>query len=281
MFFWGASFVWAKEALEFYSPITIIFFRLLFSSIILLFFLSITKKIQLPKKKDLPSFLILAFFEPFLYFLGETNSLLFIDSSTCSVMISIIPLFTPFVAYFFLKEEIKILNITGILISIIGIVVLMFDNNLNLQIPIKGILLVFVAIIAANGYGVMIKKIDTSYSVFNVTMWQNIFGLIYFLPLLLIFSRNNILNTGFIFTGFLAILKLGIFASSIAFIFYMYALRHLPISRTNVFTNSIPIFTIIIAFFVLNENIDTKKIIGIIIIIIGVIVSQLRHVKEL
>ena len=155
----------------------------------------------------------------------------------------------------------------------------MFNSQLKLQVPIEGILLVFLAIIAANGYNVMIKKIDVSYSVFSVTMWQNIFGTALFLPLLLIFSREQLLETGFVWEGFSAILKLGIFCSSLAFIFYMFALRHLPVSQTSVFTNSIPIFTIIIAHFMLNESIDAKKIIGIVVIILGVIVSQMKIKK--
>jgi drug/metabolite transporter (DMT)-like permease len=277
MLFWGGSFVWAKEAMIFYEPITIIFFRLLLSSLILFLILALTGKIQPPKHKDLPAFLILAFFEPFLYFLGETNSLLYMDASTCAVLISVIPLCTPFVAYFFLKEKIRLINLMGILISIGGIIVLMFDSQLKLQVPLKGILLVFLAIIAANGYSVMIKKIDVSYSVFNVTMWQNIFGTVFFLPLLLIFSRYNMTEVGFVWSGFGVILKLGIFCSSLAFIFFMFALRHLPISQTSVFTNSIPIFTIIISYLTFQENIDTKKIIGMLIIITGVIVSQMRY----
>jgi len=280
MFFWGASFVWAKEALKYYNSITIIFFRLVFSSIILFSFLFITKKIQVPKRKDLPSFLLLSFFEPFLYFLGETNALSYMDSSTSAVLISIIPLFTPFVAYIFLKEKIIFLNILGILVSIGGIMILVFDINMNLQVSGRGIALILLAIVAANGYAVMIKKINHSYSVFNVTLWQSIIGTIYFVPLFLIFSLNTFIEIGFHADPFLNILKLGFFASSLAFIFYMYAVRFLPISRTNVFTNSIPIFTIIVSYFVLNEIIDLKKILGIIVIISGVIVSQMKVRKK-
>lgn len=275
MLFWGSSFIWAKEALKYYGPFTIIFFRLLISSIFLFVILLVVKKIQIPRLKDILVFAILAFFEPFLYFLGETNSLQYLDPSTTSVLISIIPLFTPFVAYLFLKERLVLSNIIGIVISIIGIIVLVFDVNFQLQVSWKGLLLVFLSIIAANGYSVMIKKIDTRYSVFNVTMWQNIFGMLFFLPLLLIFEGKELLQKEFDFNAILNIAYLGIFASSFAFIFYMHGLRHLTIARTSVFTNSIPVFTLLISFFLFGEEIDLKKIIGISIIVIGVIFSQM------
>lgn len=275
MFFWGSSFIWAKQALEFYSPFTIIFFRLLISGIFLFSILLVTKKIQIPKLKDLPSFFLMSFFEPFLYFMGETNSLQYLDASTTAIMISIIPLITPFVAYIFLKERIAFFNILGIIISIIGIVILVFDFNFQLQVSWKGLLLVFLSLIAANGYSVMIKKIDSYYSVFNVTMWQNIIGMFLFLPFLIFFDGKLLLQKELDLSNFLNIVYLGIFASSFAFIFYMHALRHLPISRTSVFTNSIPIFTLIISFFAFGEGLDLKKMIGILIIVAGVIFSQL------
>jgi drug/metabolite transporter (DMT)-like permease len=280
MVFWGSSFVWAKVALEYYSPVTIIFFRLVVSVVILLGILLITKQLRVPEKKHWHLFLLLALFEPFLYFLGETNGLKYVDPSMASVIISIIPLFTPFVAYYFLNERIKPLNLIGIIVSIIGIGLLVIGKDMSLQVSGIGLGLLFIAIVAANGYSVMIKKIPETYSVLNVTFWQNAIGMVYFIPVVAIFSREDIFETGFVDVAFWAIVKLGFFASSLAFMFYMYGLRYLPITRVNVFTNSIPIFTILISFFVLGETIDIKKVAGIIVVISGVIISQLKISKD-
>ncbi len=153
---------------------------------------------------------------------------------------------------------------------------LVFDKNMNLQVSSMGLTLLFIAIVAANGYSVMIKKIPDTYSVLNVTFWQNAIGMVYFIPLVAIFSRNDIFETGFVDVAFWAIVKLGFFASSLAFMFYMYGLRYMPITRVNVFTNSIPVFTILISYFVLGESISIEKIAGISVVILGVIISQLK-----
>lgn len=279
MIFWGGSFVWAKLLLENYTPVTIIFFRLFVSVIVMIPILLVLKQLKLPNKKDIPKFILLAFFEPFLYFLGETHGLQHMDSSIASTIISIIPLCTPFVAYYFLNEKINILNIIGITISIIGIAVIVFGRRMNLEVAPTGLALLLLAVVAANGYSVMIKKIPDTYSVLMVTFWQNTIGMFLFLPVVVIFAQkdlSDISQNGFVEGAIFSIFMLGFFASTLAFLFFMFALRHLPITKVNVFTNSIPIFTIVISYYLLQENIDLKKILGMFIVIIGVVISQLR-----
>lgn len=280
MILWGTSFVWSKIALEYYNAITVIFFRLIISVVFLFPVLLIARKFILPKRKHIHLFLLLAMFEPFLYFLGETSGLAYVDPSMASVIISVIPLFTPIVAYYFLQEKISVLNLIGIVISITGIAVLVLGKDMSLEVPLKGLLLLSLAIVAANGYSVMIKKIPDEYSVLTVIFWQNVIGMLYLLPIMLITSGKEILATGFVSRGFWAMAELGIFASTLAFLFYMYGLKFMPITKVNVFTNVIPIFTIIISYLFLGEQIDTKKIIGIAIVISGVFLSQLGKTRK-
>ncbi len=277
MMLWGASFVWSKIALEHYSPITIVFFRLVISSLFILPILLLTKKFEFPEKKHWPMFMLMALFEPFLYFIGETTGLSYVDPSIAAVIISVIPLFTPFVAFYFLGERMTVLNVLGIIISITGIVVLVFGKGMTLEVSMIGLGLLTLAIVAANGYSVMIKKIPSKYSVLNILFWQNVIGLVYFLPLVVIFSWNDIFVTGIIPSASWAILFLGFFASTLAFLFYLYGLKFMPITKVNVFTNVIPIFTIFVSFFFFGEEIGAKKILGIVIVVIGVIISQLKY----
>lgn len=280
MILWGSSFVWGKIALDFYGTNTIVFLRLLVSTIFLLPILLILKKLRIPKLKDLPLFLLLAFFEPFLYFLGETNGLRYLSPSISAVFIAVIPLFTPFIAWYFLKEKISLITLTGIIISILGICVLVLGKNLNLEVSPKGILLTMIAILAANGYSVMIKKIPDEYSIFTIIFWQNILGLIFFLPLFLITGAKDIFETGLLKEPLIAILNLGIFASTVAFLFYMYGLKFMSISKVNVFTNTIPIFTIFISWLLYGEPLTAKKLIAVLIVVAGVIISQLKIKSE-
>ncbi|MFO7810111.1 MAG: EamA family transporter, partial [Candidatus Delongbacteria bacterium] len=48
------------------------------------------------------------------------------------------------------------------------------------------------------------------------------------------------------------------------------------ISKTNVFTNLIPVFTAVISYFYIKEVFDMQKIAGIILVICGIALSQLK-----
>ncbi len=277
MILWGTSFVWSKVALQYYNTNTIVFFRLILSALILTPVLIVTKKFKFPAKKHIPMFLLLALFEPFLYFLGETNGLKYLDPSMASVLISIIPLFTPFVAYLFLKDKITVVNLLGIVISIGGIMLLVFGKGMSIEVAPIGLALIMLAVVAANGYSVMIKKLPNEYSILNIIFWQNILGILYFSPIVALTSYNDFFVTGFVSEGAFAILKLGFFASTLAFLFYMYGLKFMSITKVNVFTNTIPIFTILVAWLILDEEIGMKKIVGILIVIGGVVISQIKY----
>jgi len=276
MLFWSFSFIWAKQALVNYNPITIIYFRTIVASVVLYFVLLVTKKDVKINLKDLPIFIVLAFFEPFLYFLGETNGLTKVDASTAGIIIGTIPLFTPIVAYIFLKESISKLNIVGIVLSVIGVAIMTFDANLNMQVSSEGLMLLGVAILATLGYTVAVRKIPAKYSVFTITFYQNLIGSLMFLPLAIIFEGKNIVNAGFVWHSIYPIIKLGIFASAAAFVCYTYTLRYIPVARANIFTNLIPVFTLFLSAFLLGEIITIQKIIGISVVLTGVFVSQAK-----
>ncbi|HXK80991.1 MAG TPA: DMT family transporter [Bacteroidales bacterium] len=276
MMLWAYSYIWAKIALEFYGPLTVIFSRTLLSAIILLPVLLVLKKLVKIKKQHIPHFMLLAFFEPFLYFIGETTGLSKLDASTSSVIISTIPLFTPFAARYFLKEKVTILNIVGIVVSIFGIGVIVLTKGFKLEISGNGLIFLALAVVAAIGYSVKIKLMPGNYSIFTTIFYQNIIGALYFLPIMLSFDLSHNIATGFVPEAGIAILKLGFFASTLAFLFYMYALKFMEITKVNIFTNVIPVFTILFSWLVLNEMITAKKIIGMSMVILGVLISQLN-----
>ena len=277
MVLWAYSYIWAKIALEFYAPITVIFARTTISAIILIPVLFILKKMIRIEKKHIPHFLLLAIFEPFLYFIGETTGISKVDPSTAAVIISTIPLFTPIAARIFLSEKVSVLNIIGIVISVFGIGIIVLTKGFQLEISTDGLLFLVLAVVAAIGYSVKVKRMPGNYSIFTTIFYQNLIGSMFFLPLMLVLESQNILSTGFVPEAGYAIIKLGFFASTIAFMFYMYALKFMEITKVNIFTNIIPVFTIIFSWLILDEIISIKKVVGMIVVICGVLISQFNY----
>lgn len=274
MLFWGLSFIWSKVALEQYEPITIIFFRLIISALVLFLIMKVSRKVEKMEKEDRKWFLMLALAEPFFYFLGENYGLKYVSTAITSAIIATIPLVTPVVAFLFIREKVDKFTIVGIIISFAGIIYMLVNRDFSLNAQPNGILLLFLAVFSAVAYTFFIKKLAHKYKAITILFWQNIIGAMYFLPLFLVFDfptmRHIVPSTETI----LAIMQLAIFASSLAFLLFIIVVAKLGMVRANIFTNLIPVFTAFFAYVLLDELITFQKVIGIFLVITGIVLSQ-------
>jgi drug/metabolite transporter (DMT)-like permease len=281
MLFWGLSFVWFKIVVRYYDPITIIFLRLVISGSLLLLFLFITGKFESIRRKDYKWFLALAFTQPLCYFLGESFGLRLVSPTIAAVIISTIPVFSPIVAFYTIKEKLSVFSLAGILISFSGILMMVVGRSLSFNAAPAGIVLLFFAVLSALFYGVIIRKFSAAYSPFTIITAQNVIGMFYFLPLFLIIDFPHFITvkpTGELIS---ALLQLAVFASTFAYLLYIVALRNFGLTRANIFTNLIPIFTAVASWIILGEMLTIAKIAGIIVVISGVIVSQWKQIRRL
>ncbi len=274
MLFWGMSFIWSKIVMETYSPVTTIFFRLIISVLAMFLFIFITKQTEVIKRKDLKFLILSSIFNPFLYFIGENFGLQNVSASLTSVIISTIPVITPFIVIFFYSEKITKLNILGLILSFIGVLIIIFSDSDKLEGNFVGIALLFMAVISAIFYTIFVKKLSNSYKAITIVAWQNLFGIILFLPLFLYFDFNEVIHITPNYKTLFSLAMLGILASSAAFIFYTYAIKMLGIIKTNLYTNLVPVFAFIFSFIVLGETVTLLKISGLVIVLLGVVLSE-------
>ncbi len=275
--FWGITFVAFKFANESFGPIAIVFIRLIVSIPFLFGFALISGRMMKIRKEDFKWFLLLAFFEPLIYFLGEAFGLTMVSSTVGAIIIATIPLFVPIAAYFLLKERLTLTNIIGLFVSFIGVILVILASEGKFSGNIKGILLMFVAVFAVVGYTILAKKLVHSYNGIIITAWQSSIGAVLFLPLFLIVEWKRIDLSMMVGESFWAIMYLGIFGSGICFILFTTALRVLGASKANVFINLIPVVTAIVSYFVLKESMPAMKIIGIAVVLSGLLLSQLTN----
>lgn len=279
MIFWSLSFVWFKVANKYYEPITIIFVRLCIAIGLLSLFLWLTHGFKKIEPEDRKYFFLLAISEPFLYFLGESFGLTLVSSTVGSVIISTIPLFAILLAWIFLKERLTLVNYIGAFISFLGLIVFLTDSNGTISINPKGLLLMFLAVFSAVGYNMILHRLSPKYNAVLIVLMQSAIGAVLFLPLFLIFDLKSFLAQGIIKEGFIAIVLLSLFASCAAFVLYAYSVKYLGISLANVFCNLIPVFTAIFAFFIIAEIPTLQNIIGMVIAVTGLFLSQKRAPK--
>lgn len=281
MFFWGISFIWTKIVFEAYPPITTVFLRLVLSSILLLGIGVLTKRLQKLQKKDLKTIVLLTFYQPFLYFLGENFGLKEVSSTVTSVLISMIPLFSPIAAAMFLKERFSGMNVLGIVVSVVGVLLVVMKDDFSLAASPKGIMYLLLAILSAVAYSVVVVKMTGRYNVYSLIAYQNSIGVLMFLPLFLFFDLDIFIAAQPTARVLGSLVALAVFASTVAFIFFTYGIQNLGITKANSLTNIIPVFTAIFAWWILGEVLSTLNMFGILIVVVGLFVSQIKFKPKL
>ncbi len=274
MVFWGLSFIWSSYLLQFYEPVTIIFIRLILSASILFLILRVFYPAERIARKDFKLILLSALFNPFLYFLGENYGLKYSTPTIAAIIIATIPVFSPLVAYLTYKEKLSSLNFLGIGISFAGIMIMLILKDFSLAVDLRGIIFLFGAVMASLFYSVMLRKLTVKYSALVLIAWQNFLGIFLFLPFFLVMEFKSVINivpSAGIIGSFLL---LSILASSVAFVFFAHSVKLLGISKANIYSNLIPVFTAFFSWMLLSESITSRKIIGMALVIGGVYLSE-------
>ena len=274
MFFWGMSYVWSKVVFKEYSPLTTIYFRLLISFVVLFLFGYVTGQLKPIRKEDRMLFLGSAFLNPFLYFVGENYGLSLVPASLSAIIVATIPLFAPFAGWYFFREKLRPLNVAGLLISFGGLLLIILNDDFRLNANPLGLLLLFLAVFSAVFYVVVLKKLTAKYNPVTIITWQNMIGSLYFLPFFLIIDGPVFVETKPGVLTVVSLFMLGIFASSVAYVLYTLVVKYLGVIKSSLYTNLIPVFTVIFSFYVLGESFTLKKIAGMAIVIAGVVLSE-------
>ncbi len=277
MTFWALSFVWYKEAFLSYGPVTVVFFRMVISVSILFLILLFTGKKILPAKSDFKWLFLISFFEPFCYFMGEGYGMLYVSPTTGAIIISTVPLLTPvFLLFFGIKEKISFANFFGIVVSFIGIIFVVTSDGTSLSASGKGVTLLFVAVVSAILFSIVLKKIGAKYNSIVIVFWQNLMAIFMFLPFFIALELNSFINSTHEAVSYTAILKLGAFPSTISFVLFIPVVTYLGAAKANTFTNLIPVVTAIFSFLFFGEEFGITKVIGIFAVITGLFISQIK-----
>ncbi len=273
--FWGSSFVATKVALQVFPPFCLIFFRFFAASIFFTFLLIRTGLPALTWKTAKP-LLLLAIFQPGLYFSFETIGLQYTSATKASLIIATIPIVVLLFSIFILKERMRIINITGIIISLFGVALLVFGGQ-SLPAHQEGMLLgdflILGAVLSASVYMIMIRQLGELFSPIQITGMQIIFGAILFFPAFL-FSVPQIEWQAVTKDAIWAVIILTVFATIGAFLCYNYALTKVPAARAAVCINGIPLITAFGAWIVLEERLSVLQLFGGVVILSAVYLAN-------
>ena len=280
---WGMSYIWTDNLIGLGIPMFyFVFVRILLAGLVLFLFNTAYGRIKRIQRQDLPKYLLLAFFEPFIYFICETFGLKLTGSPTLSALvIATIPIFSIGAGMLFFKEKINIVNIIGILFSLIGIVMVAMAKGELGEKFIWGVVLLLIAVIAEVGHASITKSLSGNYSSQIIVMYQFLIGSIYLFPLFLWKGTE-----GFDVTVYFSpevwypLICLAILCSSLAFSLWVSTIKNLGVAKSSIFSALIPVAAAVIAWVLGHEMLNSRQWIGIGISTVGVILSQYTFKKR-
>lgn len=274
---WGMSYIWTDKLIALGIPIFyFVFVRIFLAGIILFLFNTAYGRIKRIQKQDLPKFLLLAFFEPFIYFICETFGLKLTGSPTLSAMvIATIPIFSIGAGTIFFKEKVNAINIAGIFFSLVGIIMVAMAKGEVGENFIWGIVLLLIAVISEVGHASVTKSLSGNYSSQIIVMYQFLIGSAFLFPLFLWKGLDGFsIETHLTPEVWYPIICLAILCSSLAFSLWVSTIKNLGVAKSSIFSALIPVAAALIAWALGHEILNERQWIGIAISTVGVVMSQ-------
>lgn len=271
---WGTTFISTKILLTTFNPIEILFYRFVigFTTLLLVY----PHKLKVKEKKHELYFMFAGLSGVTLYFLFENIALTYTLASNVGVIISIAPFFTAIMAHYFINgEKLKKNFCVGFICAILGIILISFNGGAVLKLnPIGDVLAIFASTLWAV-YSILTKKISTfGYNTIQTTRRIFFYGLIFMIPALFfldfkmdvsrLFNPIDLLNIGY----------LGFGASALCFVTWNFSVKVLGAVKTSVYIYLVPVITVITSVIILNESITLISLLGTILTIAGLIVSE-------
>lgn len=273
---WAGSFVAVRLTYKEISPVNLGFLRFFIATpIMVLLLLLRKKKTRIPSKELLP-LSILGLTGVTLLYIFQFIGISYTTASTSAVLINTNVIFIAILSAIFLKEKFSLRKSVGVVLSFFGVIVVIFAQMSNEGITsgdtfLIGCIFVILSATCWAVYSIVGKRLLTKYDPFTVTTYAFALGTVFFLPIVFPEIIGVIQNISF--NGWMAVFYLGLVCSVFAYLAWYYVLSKNEAGRSAVFLNLIPLFTIILSFFV-GEVPTALFLVGAILIIYGVYLAQ-------
>lgn len=272
---YGLSYIFTKQATNSASPIALLGWRFLIAFIVMTgLIVAGVIHVNLTGKKLRP-LLLVAIFDPVLYFIGETFGISHTTASESGVFLACIPVAALLASALILHKYPSRQQIIGILITLIGVIITVIAAGASASLSIIGYLFLLLAVITYALYSVYVEKAE-AYTGIEITYIMLAAGAIVFVVMALgealihgnLQSLLSLPMTNKRFT--IAVLYQGIGSSVLALFLSNYAIAKIGVNKTASFIGVSTVVSIVAGILLLGEAFSSTQLIGAVVIICGV-----------
>ena len=276
--FWAGNFTIGKFAfLENIPPFSLAFLRWSLVWIILIpFTYKEIFKLKHKIKKNLSLFFVLGFTSVCIFTSFTYNALNYTQVINASLFNTAIPVTIILVCFLLKIEKTNIFQISGLLISVLGILAIITRLDLNILLSLnfnKGDLFMIGAIIAWGIYSAYLRKRTFDVSLLSLVHIICTFGLVFLFPLFILDVVEG--KTVEVSSNlFYILIYIAIFPSIGSYYCWAGAVSIIGANRAGIFLSLIPLFSTIFAMIFFNEKFLFFHFIGSVLIILGLFLSN-------
>jgi drug/metabolite transporter (DMT)-like permease len=282
----GLSFLFVKMTVTIAHPLDVLAHRFALSLIVVsipVLFGWIKINLRLA---DLWRIIPLGLLSPVLFFAFQAFGLVTSNSSEAGIIQAMVPVFTLALASVFLKERTSILQKMSLLLSVAGVIFIFAMKGSGMSMSnMQGIVLLVLSAISFAGYGVLARPLTRQYKPLELTWVTLMVGCVVFNAIALIRHAFTGSMVDYVqplgdlsYLGALA--YLAILSTMVSTLLSSYALTHLEASRVSVFSNLSTLISIAGGALMLHEPVQSYHYVGAILIIIGVLGTNMSGRKR-
>ena len=274
---WGANFSVVKLSLEEFRPLAFNALRFVLASAILLLVLRPTRATFRLEPGDIRKFVGLGLLGNVVYQLMFIFGVHWTLAGNAALMLATVPIFVSVFSSLLGHERISPAGWLGVALSVGGIGLVVWGGTRAVQFgqeTVRGDLTMLGAAVAWSAYTVGAAPLVKRYGPLRTTagtMWIGTVVLVAIsLPSLLAQDWTivgPVAWSGLVFSGALSI--------ALAYLIWYYGVRHLGSSRTAVYSNTVPLVAIVVAWATLGETPTLLQLVGAVAIVGGVLLSKL------
>jgi len=270
---WGTTYLALRIGVDGFPPFLFSALRQFSAGVILLVILLAMGKMGRPDRKEIFRLSVSG-----ILLIGLGNGIIgwaekYIPSGLAALIVSIMPVYVVLINLIISKQKqpVNWYLITGIIIGAIGVGLIFRDNVADLGNPayLGGILISFFAAFCWAVGSVFMKVKPVTTDSFTNTTVQFLAGGSFLFILSFIF--DDLSNVQPITNeSLMALIYLIIFGSLIAFLCFVYAVKHLPVGLVSIYAYINPLFAIILGYVILHEKLTWMTVIAFVTTITGV-----------
>lgn len=275
MIIWGTTYISTKILLQNLQPMEILFYRFIIAYFTLLLIYPKFKKFH--KFKEELLFVAAGITGITLYYLVENIALKYTLASNVGLFSAMAPILTAILSNLFIENEAFIKELLyGFIISILGVFLVIFNGQFILKLNPLGDFLAILAALIWAVYSIILKKINNKYDYNYIYITRKIFfyGVLFMIPLMFAFKINLKLNKLIIPNVLFNILFLSLIASALCFVMWNIGVNFIGTIKASNYIYIVPLITVIASIIILKESINSIVMLGAILILLGLYISQ-------